>query len=321
MKTFLAVLLFSALISPQPPVHAQVSYPSKPIRLVQGFGPGGNADTVARIVADSMSKIFGQPVVVEAKTGAGGNIASAEVAKSSPDGYTLLLLTGGHAVSAGLYKSLPFHPVDDFSMISTITFFPFVVSVRPDHPAKTLQDAIQMAKAQPGKLNYSSVGVGSTQHLAGELISSMAGIRMTHVPYRGGAAPMEGLLRGDVDLLIDTVTFTTTQLQGGRVRPLAVTSARPWPSLPGVPAAAETLPGFDVRSWTGLAGPKGMDRNLVQRLNLALNDAVAVGAVRRQLEGLGNHVLPGTPTEMRELVAREAARWAQVIKDAKIPQQ
>jgi tripartite-type tricarboxylate transporter receptor subunit TctC len=296
-------------------------YPSKPVRLVQGFGAGGNADTVARVIAEPLSQILGQPVVVEARTGAGGNIASDAVAKSSADGYTLILLTGGHAVSAGLYKSLPFNPVEDFAMISTITFFPFVVSVRPDHPAKSLQDIIQLAKAQPGKLNYSSVGIGSTQHLAGELLSAMAGIKMQHVPYRGGAAPMEGLLRGDVDLLIDTVTFTTSQLQAGRVRPLAVTSANPWPSLADVPTVAQTVPGFDVQSWTGLAAPKNTPRPVLQKLNLALNDAIAKGAVRRRLEGLGNRVSGSTPNEMRALVAAQAEKWRGVIRDAGIPQQ
>ena len=201
--------------------QAQEAWPQKPLRLVQGFAAGGNADTIARIVAEPLSKALGQPVVVEARTGAGGNIASEAVAKSAPDGSTLVLLTGGHAVSAGLYRSLPFHPVDDFAMVSTITFFPFVLSVRPDHPARTLADLLRMAKEKPGAINFSSVGVGSTQHLTGELLASMAGVQLTHVPYRGGTAPIEGLLRGDVDLLVDTVTFTTGQLKAGRARALA----------------------------------------------------------------------------------------------------
>lgn len=317
MKTFIG-LLAAALSSA---ALAQEPWPQKPLRLVQGFAVGGNGDTVARMLADPLSKALGQPVVVEAKTGAGGNIASEMVAKSAPDGYTLILLTGGHAVSAGLYKSLPFHPIDDFAMISTVTFFPFVISVRPDHPAKNLFDVIRMAKEKPGALNFSSVGIGSTQHLAGELLASLAGVQLTHVPYRGGTAPIEGLLRGDVDLLIDTVTFTIGQLKAGRARALAVTSPAEWPSLPGVPPAGQTVAGFDVRSWTGLAAPKGTPAAIISRLNQEVRRALAQFEVKSRLENLGNEVRAGAADEMREFVGAQAARWTQVIREAKVPQQ
>lgn len=318
MKRWLSLALLAALSTSG---QAQDAWPQKPLRLVQGFAAGGNADTIARIVAEPLSKALGQPVVVEARTGAGGNIASEAVAKSAPDGSTLVLLTGGHAVSAGLYRSLPFHPVDDFAMISTITFFPFVLSVRPDHPARTLADLLRMAKEKPGAINFSSVGVGSTQHLTGELLASMAGVQLTHVPYRGGTAPIEGLLRGDVDLLVDTVTFTTGQLKAGRARALAVTNPVEWPSLPGVPPVARALPGFDVRSWTGLAAPKGTPRPIVERLNAEVGKALASNEVKARLEGLGNEVRATSPEEMRAFVAGQAARWTKVIADAKVPQQ
>ena len=301
--------------------HAQTAWPDKPLKLMQGFGAGGNADTVARILAAPLSEFLGKPVVVEGKTGAGGNIASEAVAKSPADGYTLILLTGGHAVSAGLYKSLPFHPVDDFSMVTTATFFPFALGVRPDHPARTLAEFIRYARDNPGKVNFSSVGVGSTQHLTGELLASVAGIRMTHVPYRGGAAPLEGLLRGDVDLLVDTVTFTSGQIKAGKVRALGVTNPQPWALLPGVAPVAETLPGFDVRSWTGIAAPRGTPAPVIERLNRELRRVLALPEVKARLEGLGNEVRGGSPEEMRAHVASEAARWTQVIRAAGIPQQ
>ena len=317
MKRLAALALALACATAQ----AQEGWPQKPLRIVQGFAAGGNGDTVARMVAEPLARALGQPVLVEAKTGAGGNIASETVAKSAPDGHTLVLLTGGHAVSAGLYKSLPFHPVDDFAMISTVTFFPFVISVRPDHPAKSLADLVRLAKDKPGALNYSSVGVGSTQHLAGELLCAMAGVRMQHVPYRGGTAPIEGLLRGDVDVLIDTVTFTSGQLKAGRVRALAVTSPAEWPSLAGVPPAAQTLPGYDVRSWTGLAAPRGTPPAIVARLNQEVRRGLSQPEVRGRLEALGNEVRASSPEEMRDYVAAQAAKWTRVIRDAGVPQQ
>lgn len=320
LRTLLHSLL-AATLCLCTPAHAQTAWPDKPLKLMQGFGAGGNADTVARILAAPLSEFLGKPVVVEGRTGAGGNIASEAVAKSPADGYTLILLTGGHAVSAGLYKSLPFHPVDDFSMVSTATFFPFALGVRPDHPARTLAEFIRYAKDNPGKVNFSSVGVGSTQHLTGELLSSVAGISMTHVPYRGGAAPLEGLLRGDVDLLVDTVTFTSGQIKAGKVRALGVTNPQPWALLPGVAPVAETLPGFDVRSWTGIAAPKGTPGAIVERLNREMRRTLALPEVKARLEGLGNEVRAGSPEEMRAHVASEAARWAQVIREARIPQQ
>jgi len=309
-----AMLLFSG------PLHAQ-PWPDKPIKLLQGFGAGGNADTVARILAGPLGEALGKPVVVEARTGAGGNIASEALVRSPADGYTLILLTGGHAVSAGLYKQLPFHPVDDFSMISSVTFFPFALGVRPDHPAQTLAEFIQYAKARPGQVNFSSVGIGSTQHLTGELFASLAGIRMTHVPYRGGAAPLEGLLRGDVDLLVDTVTFTSGQIKAGKVRALAVTHPHAWPPLPGVPPLADTLSGFDVRSWTGFAAPRGTPPAIIDRVNRELRRILSAGEAKSRLETLGNEVRTSSPDELRTHIAREVARWTQVIREAHIPQQ
>ncbi len=301
--------------------HAEEDYPSRPITLMHGFGAGGNADAIARIVADGLSRRLAKPVVVDARPGAGGNIASDRVAKSEPDGYTLIMLTGGHAVSAGLYKTLPFDPVDDFQMISTVVFFPFVVAVKAGHRFHTLADLIAEAKAKPDTLTYSSVGVGTTQHLVGELLSSMAGIRMIHVPYKGGGGPINDLLGGQIDILIDSLTITAPQLAAGTIRGLGVTSEKPWFSIPDVPPIAATVPGYEVRSWLGIATSRNVPQPVVERLNRELRAVLDTPEIRGKLEAMGNEVRGGSPEEMRTMIVAEVARWKQVIRDAKIPQQ
>jgi tripartite-type tricarboxylate transporter receptor subunit TctC len=298
-------------------VHAN-DYPNRPITLMHGFGAGGNADVVARIVASKMQDGLKTPVVVESKTGAGGTIASAAVAKAQPDGYTLIMLTGGHAVSAAYQKSLPYQPVKDFQMISLVSTFPFVIAVRADHPAKTLADLITMARREPGKLTFSSVGIGSTQHLVGELLGSTSGTKLMHIPYRGGAAPVQAVLSGDVDMLVDSVTVATGHVKSGKLRALAVTSATPWPALPGVPPVADTLKGFEVRSWLGIAAPKGTPADVVEKLNKEIGRAVVLPDARRALEGVGSEPAPSTPAKMETLVDSEIRRWKQVITDAGI---
>lgn len=302
-------------------VHAQDIYPSRPVLLTHGFGAGGNSDTVGRIIAPALSERLGQQVVVEPRTGAGGNLASDRVAKATPDGYTLIILTGGHAVSGAIYKQLPFDPVDDFHMISTLIYFPFVISVRKDHPFKTLADLVAAAKAKPKSLTYSSVGVGSTQHLAGELMCAMAGIEMIHVPYRGGVAPVTDLLGGQIDVMIDTLTVTRPQIDAGTIRGLAVTSPQAWPGLDGIPPAAQTVPGYDVRSWMGVATAKAVPEPIIERLNREIRHVLTVPMVKNRLEQIGNEVRASSPEEMRAWVAGEVAKWKKVVADAKIPQQ
>jgi tripartite-type tricarboxylate transporter receptor subunit TctC len=310
--TLIAVLAVPANLA------AQEKYPSRPITLSHGFGAGGNSDTVARIIAPVLAERLGQQVIVEARVGAGGNIATERVAKAAPDGYNLIVLTGGHAVGGALYKSLPFHPVDDLQMLSTLIYFPFVISVRKDHRFQSLADLVAEAKAKPKTITFSSVGVGSTQHLAGELLASLAGIELVHVPYRGGQAPVTDLLGGRIDVMIDTLTVTRPQLQAGAVRGLAVTSPAPWPSLPGIPAAADTVKGYDVRSWMGVATTKGVPDQLVKTLNAEILYALKQPQVRDKLEAIGNEVRGSTPDEMRDWVAGEVAKWRKVIDDAKV---
>jgi tripartite-type tricarboxylate transporter receptor subunit TctC len=300
---------------------AQDGYPSRPVLLTHGFAAGGNGDVVSRIIADALSPRLGQPVIVEPRPGAGGNTASARLAKADPDGYTLISLTGGHAVSAAIYKALPFDPVDDFQMVSVYGYQAFMVAVRKDSPIKTIGELIAAAKASPGKLTFSSVGVGSTQHLAGALLCAMAGIDMIHVPYRGGTAPMSDLLGGQIDVSVDTITVIEPQLRSGNVRALGVTSGSRWWSLPDVIPIADTVAGYDVRTWLGMAAPKGTPAAVVARLNAALRSGLGDPQVEERLRKIGMDVRASSPEEMRALVASQIANWKKVVAEAKIPQQ
>lgn len=320
MKRIIAAGLFGAAVAFAGAAQAQDSYPSRPITLSHGFGAGGNSDTVARIISPTLSERLGQQVVVEPRVGAGGNLATERAVKAAPDGYTLIVLTGGHAVSGALYKSLPFHPVDDLQMLSTLIYFPFIISVKADHRFKSLSDLIAEAKAKPKTITYSSVGVGSTQHLAGELLASLAGIELVHVPYRGGQAPVTDLLGGRIDVMIDTLTVTRPQLAAGTVRGLAVTSTNEWPSLKGIPPAAQAVPGYDVRSWMGIATTKGVPEPIVKRLTGEIHHALQQPQVRGKLEAIGNEVRGSTPDEMRTWIAGEVAKWKKVIANAKVEQ-
>jgi len=304
------------------PVLAQGAYPDKPITLIQGFGTGGNSDTIARIIAPGLAKELGQQIIVEAKTGAGGNIASAAVAKSAPDGYTLILLTGGHAVSAAVYSKLTFNPVDDFEWISLVTQFPFAVSVSAESKFKMLADVIAAAKAAPDTISYTSVGIGATQHLSGELFASMAGVRMTHVPYKGGAGPLQDILGGRVDVMFDSITVTKAQMEAGKLRALGVTSLKPYKLLPGVPPVADTIPGYEVTSWTGLAAPKGTSPEIQKRLHTALLKVLADPEVISKLENTGGLVTPSSSgAQMKQYISGQIAKWRKVLVSANIPQQ
>ncbi len=224
------------------------NYPSRPIRLLHGFAAGGAADTLSRIIADGLSKKLGQPIIVEAKPGAGGNIAADAIAKAAPDGYTLGLVTGAHAISAATYKSLAYKPAESFDMISTLVYYALVIAVRNDFPAKSLGDLITIAKEKPGALSFGSVGFGSTHHLAGELLNATAGIEIVHVPYRGDAQSVTALLGGEVPVIVGTPVLLAPQIQSGAIRGLAVTSPARTALLPDVPTVQEAgIGGYDVR--------------------------------------------------------------------------
>lgn len=311
-----------AIVAAAPQAFAQ-DFPSRPITLIHGFAAGGTADTISRILAQPMGEILKQPIVVEQRPGAGGNNASRAVATAAPDGYTIGLPTGGHAVSAGLYKSLPFHPVDSFEMVSTVVYYAFAVAAKPDFPANDMKGLIAYAKANPGKLDYGSAGIGSTHHLTGELLASVAGIQWNHVPYRGEAAAFTGLLSGDLPIIIATTVTVAPQLRAGKLKALAVSSPTRFRDMPNVPTVAESaLPGFDVRTWAGVFAPKGTPAPVVAKLNAAIQQSLARPDVKARLEEVvGGDVQGSTPEAMKAMVASEAARWTDVIKKANIPQQ
>jgi tripartite-type tricarboxylate transporter receptor subunit TctC len=297
--------LLASLASLAVPLSQAQGWPGKPIQLIHGFGAGGNADVIARLVAQKLQDQLGKPVVVDIKSGAGGMIATNAVAKAEPDGHTLVMLTGAHTVSAAMRKTLPYDPVNDFSFISTVTAFPFVIAVRADHPATNLAELVQMAKASPGTISYSSVGVGSTQHLVGELLAGSAGVQLLHVPYRGGGAPVQSVMAAEVDLLIDTPTVAMPAL--------GVTSATPWATLPGVIPVAQTLPQFEVRSWLGLAAPAGLPASIAQRLNAEVKTLLQRPDVIRTLTLAGSAASYSTPQSMQDMVQNDIARWRSVI--------
>jgi tripartite-type tricarboxylate transporter receptor subunit TctC len=264
---------------------------------------------------------LGQEVIVEPKPGAGGNIASGMVAKAPADGYTLILLTGGHAVSAAMYKKLPFDPLNDFSWLSVLTKFPFVISVSKDSRFHSIADVVAEAKKAPGTISYSSVGVGTTQHLSGELLQSMAGIQLNHIPYKGGARPLQDVLGGRVDLMFDSVTVTRAQVEGGKLRALGVTSLKSVPLLPGVPPVAEAVPGYEVTSWAGIAAPKGLPQPLADRLRAAIHQVLADPGVVRKLEATGGVISPSASSaEVKAFVGAQIGTWKKVVANAKIPQ-
>lgn len=295
------------------PAAAQ-DYPSKPIKFLVGFTPGGSADLISRFVAQKLSERLGQPIMVEQRLGATGIIAQDAVSKAAPDGYTMVLLTGGHPTSAAMKKKLPYHPVNDFGMVSTIIEYPMAIGVRPDSPIKSFADLLARAKAEPGKLSMSSAGIGSLHHLLGEWIKIESGTEMIHVPFKGAAPAYTELLGGRLDVFIETMTFLNVNFKNGQVRPLAVSSSQRLKDFPIVPTISETLPGVDPTSWLGLVVSPGTPRPVVDRLNSELRAVLAEPATAERFAQLGGVPAPSSPEEMRSRVQREIERWTRVVK-------
>ncbi len=289
------------------------AYPERPVRIVVGFPPGGSSDTVARVVAQQLSPLLRQPVVVENKPGAGGVIGSDTVAKAAPDGYTLLLATAGHSTAAAMMEKLPFDAVKDFTWISTITTYPFAIATASESPIKSLDDLVRRAKAAPGKVTYSSAGVGTSHHLLGEWLSAEAGIEMNHIPFKGGTSPLTEVLAGRVDIMIETMTLVLPHMQSGKLRGLAVTSPEPKDYLPGVPPASKSVPGLVFQSWLGIAAPAGTPAPVVEYLNRNLRKALAEPEVQKRLAALGGGAAPTSPEEMRRQVQEEIDRWKKLV--------
>jgi len=310
-----AALLLGLLASA---VATAQDYPAKPVRLVVGFPPGGNVDVVGRIVAQKIGEGLGQQVVPENRTGAGSIIANEYVAKSAPDGYTLLVVSGAFVTQAATMKKLPYDPLRDFSFISTIVTYPLVFSVRSDSRFRTLGEFIAFVKSNPGKINYPSPGMGTLYHLAGEMFVSMAGIEMQHVPFRGGSEPLTEVLSGRMELLIDALTNSYPQIQAGKFRPLAVSSVARSPSLPGVPTVADSVPGYEATSFIGLAGPAGMPAAVVERLNREARRILALSDVGQRFAEWGGTPSASSPEEMKRHVGAEIEKWKRVVATRKL---
>ena len=301
--------------------HAQDAWPTRPIKLLVGFAPGGSSDMVARLIATPLGERLGQPVVVENRAGAGGNIAAEAVAKAAPDGYTLVLLPSGHSSNAAMKKNLPFDAVNDFAWVSTVTTYPLTLSVKPDSPITSFKDFIARVKAEPNRYTYTSVGVGTAMHLFGEWLMAESGGVATHVPFRGGTAPMMELLAGRVDVMIDTMTTTAPLFKDGRVRVLATTAPAGQQALPGVPAVADSFATVVFDSWLGVAGTKGTPPAIVDRLNRELRAVLEQPAVKQKLIDWGGSPRASTPTEFRNRVEGEIRQLSKIVIERKIEAQ
>jgi tripartite-type tricarboxylate transporter receptor subunit TctC len=312
---WLAALLFAALAGQ---ACAQ-DWPQRPLRLLVGFGAGGGTDILARIVAPAMGAALGQPVVIENRPGAGGSIAANVVAKSAPDGYTAFLLNNGHAVSAVMIRPLPFHPVDDFQAISMVATMPLAVLAGPRAGFGSVQGLIDVARLNPGKLNVASVGIGSTQHFAGELLFQSAGIQLVHVPYKGTPNAIAATTSNETQVLVEVMGTVLGQIRGGALNALAVTSKERFPGLPNVPTVAEAgLPGYDVTTWYALVFPAKTPAAIVDQVRAALHTALAREDVQKLMFNAA--FLPGesTPGELAAHLRSEIARWGEVRDKAGI---
>ncbi len=294
------------------------AWPSKPVTLMVPFAPGGTTDIVARPIAQALSQEFGQSFVVDNRAGAGGTLAAGLAARAAPDGYTLLVATVAHTMATSLYKSLPYDFEKDFVPITVLASVPNILIVNPSVPAKSVQELIAYAKANPGKLAYGSAGNGSTEHLSAELFKAMAGVDMVHVPYKGGAPMMTDLISGQIQVAIETSGSAAPHIQSGSVRALAVTTAARSPAFPGVPTLAESgLKGYDVTTWYAILAPKGTPRDIVNKVYNAVVKVLKTPDMKQRLEQFGADPGGMPPEQFAVFIRSETAKWAKVVKESK----
>ena len=297
-------------------------YPSRPVTFVVPFAPGGSTDTVARIVAQAVGPALGQPTVVENRTGGAGTVGWGSVARSAPDGHTLITTEMSYAIAAGLVPTMPFDPKKSFAHIVTAVSVPHVMVVNPAVPAKTVQELIALAKASPGKLFYGSGGVGTNTHMGGELFKSLAGVDLVHVPYRGAGAVLQDLMGGSVQVLVTSAPTVLSLIQSGKLRALMVTSEERLATLPDVPSAPEAgLSKMIMKFWVGFAAPAGTPPSIVQRLNRDIVASLALPDTKKRLDELGMDMVGNTSAQAAQLVDEEIARWSAVAKAANITMQ
>ncbi len=294
------------------------AYPSRSVHLIVPFGSAGATDITARLIGQWLSERLGQQFVIENRPGAGGNIATEAVVRAAPDGYTLLYVTTANASNATLYDKLNFNFVRDIAPIAPIVSFPYIMVVNPSVPAKTLPEFIAYAKANPGKINMASPGIGSTPHVNGELFKVMTGTNMVHVPYRSAAAVMTNLLSGQVQLYFGTTASSLEYVRTGKLRALGVTIERRLDALPEIPTVAEFVPGYEASNWYGVGAPKATPAQIIDKLNKAISAGLADPNMKARFADLGGTVLPGSPADFGKLIADETEKWAKVVKFAGI---
>lgn len=296
--------------------QAQGTYPDKPVRLVIPFVAGGGTSVIGRLFAQYMTPELGQPIVIDNRPGAGGNLAAEHVARSTPDGYTIFYGTLGIlAINPALYRTVPFDPLKDFATITRITTAPNVLIVNPAVPATNLQEFIALARARPGQLNYGSGGSGTTTHLSGEMLKAMTGIEITHIPYRGDGPAIVDLLANRVQFMFGNLNGVTQLIQQGQVRPLAITSAQRWPSVPDIPTFDEQgVKGYEISGWSGLVAPAGTPEPIIRKVYNSVQSALRQAPLRQRLGELGLEAIGDTPAEFTRVIEQDLAKWREVVR-------
>jgi tripartite-type tricarboxylate transporter receptor subunit TctC len=293
-------------------------YPTRPVRIIVAQAPGSGSDIAARLMGQWLSERLGQQFVVENRPGAGGNIGTEAAVRSAPDGYTMLLVVSSNTVNATLYDKLNFNFIRDIAPVVGIYVVPLIMEVNPSFPAKTVPEFITLAKANPGKINMASSGIGSAQHVAGELFQFMTGVKLVHVPYRGSTPALTDLLAGHVDVFFDVSPSSSPHVKAGRLRALAVTTATRMETLPDIPVMADFVPGYESSAWLGFGVPKATPAAIADMLNREVNAGLADPTIKARIADLGGTVLPGSPAEFGKLIADETEKWAKVVKFAGI---
>ncbi len=317
-RKFLQLTAGASALPALPGAARAQTYPTRPVHLVDGFAAGGIIDVVARIIGQRLSERLGQPFVIDNRPGAATNIATEEVVRAAPDGYTLLWTTTANTINATLYRKLNFNFIRDIAPVASIDRFPLVMEVNPSVPAKTVPEFIAYAKANPGKINFASGGIGSIQHVAGELFKFMTGVDLVHVPYRGAALVLTDLLAGRVQLTFSPIGSSLAYIRAGKLRALAVTGPARTETLPDIPTVAEFVPGYEATASDGLGAPKDTPTSIIDTLNKQVNAALADPAIKARLANLGSVPTPMTPAEYGKFLAAETEKWAKVVKFAGI---
>ena len=320
-RTFLNLLAGAAALPGVSRIAGAEAYPSRPVRIVVPVPPGGALDIIARLIGQWLSDHLGQTFVIENRPGAGTNLGVEAVARAPADGYTLLLIPQSVTTNATLYQHLNFDFIRDIVPIAMISSLPLVMEVSLSNPAKTVPDFIAWVKANPGKVSMASGGTGSASHIGGEFFKMTTGIDMLHVPYRGGAPAVTDLMGGQVQVYFSPLPESISVIKGGKVRALAITTAKRSASLPDVPTVGESIPGFEVSTWQGIGAPKNTSAEIVATLNKEINAALADGTIKARLAELGSEPMPMTIAEFEKRVVDETAKWAKVIREAQIPMQ